>query len=401
MDALHIQQLLEKCSILTKNVLFRWAPDVDMNNRFPKESINALKEIGLLGYFVPKQYGGYEGDFHTYWQLAAILAEGCASTALIWVMHCQQVLALADHAHTIYADVLHTLVEKGLLIASVTSESGKGSDFFTARAALSPEGEGFHLKRFAPIVSYGAEATFFLITARASEESSLKDVKLALVTRENGSITVEGEWNSMGMRATQSIPMHFDVHIPLGNIIPVPFRYVALQSMVPVIHLGWAAVWFGAARGALNRFVQQLRFPHVKEKNITSEMFLHRLSRLRVSLDLMEAMLEQTAQRLDKYRQNTEPFSTYENLTHTIGLNNLKVATSELAFSLMNDLVSLGGMQRGYLQNDPCGIERTFRDLRSAALMYNNDRLLETNGRLIIMEYTPIHTIWEKGTFDH
>jgi alkylation response protein AidB-like acyl-CoA dehydrogenase len=389
--------LLERSRTVSNDVLYRWAHDVDLNNRFPEESITALREIGLPGYFVPEEYSGYAGDFQTYWQLAAILGEGCASTALIWVMHCQQVLALAAHAPEVYSDVLSSVAKSGELMASVVSERNKGGDFFTAQAALIPDQEGFRMKRFAPIVSYGAQATFFLITVRTSEKSSPHDIQLVLATRQDGSITVEGEWHSMGMHGTQSIPMLFDVYVPPDRIMPAPFRRVALKSMVPVIHLGWAAVWFGVARGALCRFVQQLRSPQkAGRKNITSDLFLQRLSRLRMSLDLLEAFLKQTASQLDQYDQDSASFTTYESPTYIIWINNLKIAASELTFSLIHDLVTLGGMQLGYLQNDICGIERSFRDLRSAALMYSNDRLLETNGRLMIIERTSLPAIWNE-----
>src|SRR5688572_19751288 len=87
-------------------VLRASAHDVDTRNRFPRESIDALRDAGLLKYFVPRRFNGPGGDFHMFSRIAAILGEECLSTALIWTMHCQQVAVLVDHAADVHGDVV-------------------------------------------------------------------------------------------------------------------------------------------------------------------------------------------------------------------------------------------------------------------------------------------------------
>jgi hypothetical protein len=47
--------------------------------------------------------------------------------------------------------------------------------------------------------------------------------------------------------------------------------------------------------------------------------------------DLLEAMLNQTTERMQRQRQNQATKKEYEEITHNIGLDNLKIAGSELA----------------------------------------------------------------------
>ncbi|MEN8220420.1 MAG: hypothetical protein ABFS56_29545 [Pseudomonadota bacterium] len=136
--------------------------------------------------------------------------------------------------------------------------------------------------------------------------------------------------------------------------------------------MGWTAAWYGGARGAFRRFVSQLRGG---KRKLDSDLFLSRLARLRVSLDLLEAMLNQTTERVQRLRQNQATLKEYEEITHNIGLDNLKIAGSELAFSIVDGLIELSNFNQGYLKNEPLGLERVFRDLRSASLQYKNDRL--------------------------
>jgi alkylation response protein AidB-like acyl-CoA dehydrogenase len=130
------------------------------------------------------------------------------------------------------------------------------------------------------------------------------------------------------------------------------------------------------------------------KRKLDSDLFLSRLARLRVSLDLLEAMLNQTTERVQSLRQNQATLKEYEDITHNIGLDNLKIAGSELAFSIVDGLIELSNFNQGYLKNEPLGLERVFRDLRSASLQYKNDRLLKANGKLILVEESPMSAIW-------
>lgn len=374
---------------LSHSVLLPSAAAVDAEGRFPHESVKALRESGLFGLLVPAELGGYEADLATFCSVAAAVGEGCLSTALIYAMHCQQVAVLVDHALEEHARSLRQIVDKGSLVASVTSEIGKGGHLLTAKAPLLMEGSSLRVRRSAPIVSYGEEADLYLITMRSGEDKPDTDVSLVLLNGDDGEIAVEGNWDSMGVRGTQSVPMSFDATVSSRQLVGGlgKFREMAVQTMIPVGHLGWTAAWFGAAKGAYQRFVRQLRSMGARgETDLQSDLFAARLSRVRMHLDMLEALLNEVTRRLDGLRKAEAPLEAYEDYTLNIVVNSLKVAGSELAFSVANGLVELGGLSKGYLRGNSLGLERTFRDLRSAALMYSNDRLLVANGKLIVVE---------------
>lgn len=384
--------LLGHAREISRTVLPRWAAAVDSENRFPHESVAALRDAGLLGYFIPPELGGVGGDMRTYCQIAELLGGECLSTALIWVMHAHQVAVLVDHRTAAHEQYLREIAQQGLLVASVTSEYGKGGDVLRAETPLRREGPLLRVRRRAPVVSYGAQAGFFLITMRAGEDRPPTDVCLVLVRPADGSVAVTGEWQAMGLRGTASIPMEFDVAVDERRIIGHSFREVALRTLVPAAQAGWTAAWLGAARGAFARFVRDQR--QGRSGHIGSDLFLTRLAELRLQLDLIESLLLRVTHRLDELRRQSASMASYEDITHNILVNNLKIAGSRLAFSVVDGLIELGGLNYGYLRNAPSGLERTFRDLRSAALMYSNDRLLQANGQLLLVEGLPVNRIW-------
>ncbi len=380
---------------ISREVAARCAAEVDRDNRFPTEAFEAIREAGLLGFFVPTTYGGEGGDLRTYCQIAAWLGEACLSTAVNWAMHCQQVAVIVDHAAASHGALLAEIAAGRHLIASVVTEPVKGGDLLRANAPLRFDGDAMIVRRDAPVVSFGQEATLFLVTMRAGSDKPPTEVELVLLKEEDQSAQVVGEWNSMGMRGTRSVPMEFSARVGRDRLISAPFRTVALQTMIPVGHLGWSASWLGAARGALDRVLKSHRAALSRaDKHTPDEALFREFARVRVSLEMVEALIDRNAQRLDRMRAEGAGPEAYEDPTHNIAINAVKIAASEHTFGAVHDLIELCGMSAGYLCESDLGLERVFRDLRSASLMYHNRRLLDASGRLLLFEHTQIQELW-------
>jgi acyl-CoA dehydrogenase len=391
--------LVSEARRIAAAVLRAWAPAADRDNVFPAASVQALRESGLLGYFVPAPLGGLGGSVATYAQIAAALGEECLSTAIIWAMHGQQVAVLADHEFAGRDEVLRRVARDGALVASVTTEVGKGGDLLHTDARITRASGALRIVRQAPLVSYGREAELFLVTMRAGEESD--HTVLALVERTDGAIEAVGRWEALGMRGTQSVPMRFDVTIAPDRLVGTSFRELAIRSMIPIGHVGWAAAWHGAARGLFGRVVRHLRSPTgQRHTRLDSEALRFRLASMRLSLDLVAGLLEAVCTRLDGLRgpgtalPPAEMEDGYGDIPFTIMVNNLKVAASQLSFEVANGLIDVCGLFGGYVDRDGLGAERVFRDLRSGALMYHNDRLLRANGGLLLVEGSRLNQVW-------
>jgi hypothetical protein len=79
----------------------RFAPRADSHDRaasFPFDDYADLRAEGLLGLCVPERYGGLRADYETYCLVAEQLAQGNASTALTFSMHCLTMLMMGPVA---------------------------------------------------------------------------------------------------------------------------------------------------------------------------------------------------------------------------------------------------------------------------------------------------------------
>ena len=355
------------------------AAAIDEAASFPTESLQALRDSGLMGLLVPAQYGGLGGDRHDLAEVAIELAGACLSTAMIWAMHCQQVASIvAFGSHALCERLLPRVARGEVYIASVTTERGKGGHLLTADQAM----DRWHVHRDAPIVTGGEYADGFLITMRDLPDAPPNAVSLVYAPREALKLESNGSWNPMGMRGTHSVGLVLDGDIEPDAVVGAPgdFKTVAVTTFAPVGHIAWAACWLGAARGAVRDVLRLIRSPEGRSQFAPdSELLRYRIARVRMELDVMAALLSQCI----REAADTE---NIEDIPVQLRLNALKVFVAEHSFGVVDTLIELVGLRHGYLREAPLRLERVFRDLRSASLNYANDRLLAVNGGMALLD---------------
>jgi alkylation response protein AidB-like acyl-CoA dehydrogenase len=367
------------------------ADTVDSEATFPSKSLDAIRASGLMALQVPEPDHGMGGDLRDVAFVARILGSACVSTALIWAMHCQQVAVLVNHAdQRLRRHALGRVVSEGAYIASATTEASKGGHLTSALAPLTWRDAMVEFDRYAPVVTGGAHADAYLMTMRRDAAADPADVVLLYADRESIESEVRSEWSTMGVRGTESVGMQLSGAVPAWSVVDHHdgFSDVAAATMVPAGHVAWAAVWLGAAEGALRETLRAMKDPK-KFTGIRSidDLTADRIARIRLDIDIVESFLRLYAsdyqdivdrEGIASPRLRTAKFK--------IRTNNLKVVASEATFGAVDRLVQLLGLSFGYRQSGPLVIERAFRDLRSAAPMYSNDRLLLASGKLAMFD---------------
>jgi len=361
------------------------AAQADTQARLPEQNLAALRSSRLMGLLVPEEYGGLGGGVDDLIGCAARLAEGCVSTATVWAMHCQQVDALVRHANPGLREKLLPRIAAGdVYLASVTTEPRKGGHLLTAQSPVLSAGVDLVFERDAPVVTGGTVADGFLITMRAAPDAAAHEVTLVYADRDQLDIETVGGWNPTGMRATDSGALRLSGRVPEYSVVGEPggFRAVAVDSMMPLAHLGWSACWLGGARGIMRELVGTLR-DRTWPLDLGSDLVRERLARIRIDLELVAGYLGQACREVTAARASG---TSLDSPSVQIHLNVLKVAAAELTFQAADRMVRLAGLFRGYSRDAAIPVERVFRDLRSASLNYADDRLLTAIGALVPLD---------------
>ena len=378
-------RLLQDVRRISKEVAAAAAAAVDRDARFPHESLAALREARVLSAALPPALGGAGLSLAELGQLCHVLAQGCASSAMVLAMHTIQVGCLVRHGGAAFEPLLRALATEQLLLASMTSEAGTFGDTRRSVCAIEIEGDLFRLAKDAPTGSYCAQADAILVTARRDPDAAPGDQVLALVRRGDATLVQVGSWDTLGMRGTCSPGFRLDASAPRAQILPVPYADISAQTMVPYSHVLWAALWAGIAADAHARAAAFVRGQARKSPGQTPPTAL-RLAELTATLQALRHHWQSVAGEFDAL-----PAPTAEDAAHPLGrigwslkFNSLKTAAAERAPEIVHGALQIVGIL-GYKNDTPFSLGRHYRDALSAALMFSNDRIAAQSANLLLV----------------
>jgi len=243
----------------------------DENGEFPAADFADLRAAGLLGLMVPARLGGPGATFADYTEVAAALAQGAGSTALLFNMHASVTGALAQTPDDVIRafgvpesfftarDRVLTDALQGKLYGVAMSERGAGSRLSALTSSYTRAGDGFHITGSKTFVSGAGHVDGYLVAARAAA-SDPPVVSHFLVPAGEG-VTVEPTWDSLGMRATGSHDVHFDVTVGPDSLLGgVEGLALLLAQVMPQwLVASYAAVYVGVAQAAIDAAAEHLR----------------------------------------------------------------------------------------------------------------------------------------------
>jgi acyl-CoA dehydrogenase len=375
--------VLQKAHVLGREVLAPHANEVDRDARFPRESLDALRQARFLSAYVPREYGGMGLNVVQVARLCEALGQYCASSAMIYAMHLIQVACVVHHGQSsaYFRAYLRQLSETQRLIASATTEVGVGGDLRSSQCAVEVAGDNFRLTKKAPVISYGAAADDILVTCRSAPDAASGDQALVLVRR--GAYTAEplSGWDTLGFRGTCSSGFTLDAAGDAQQILPVPFADILSRTMHPYSHVVWSSLWLGIATEAVNR---ARAFVRAEARKTPGEMPLCAL-RLAETDAVLQEMRQNVAVHAREYQELLAggDAETFGNYGFAIRTNNLKVSSSQRVIDVVGRAMLICGIA-GYRNDSKYSLARHLRDAYGAALMVNNDRILKLNATMLM-----------------
>ncbi|MGH7108894.1 MAG: acyl-CoA dehydrogenase family protein [Stellaceae bacterium] len=254
----------------------RFAPRADRHDReasFPFDDYADLRAAGLLSLCVPERYGGLGADYETYCLVAEQLAQGNASTALTFNMHCLTMLmmgpladgmpmpaAVRERHERLRAAKFRAVVENGVFYGQPHSEPVEEGETDTALSvggrrfgttARKVDG-GYIVNGRKFFVSLGGCAPYYATPAiRPGEESWIERTLYLQIPKDAPGVSFSGDWDPMGMRATVSRDMVLrDVFVPDEAEVLPPGLFGALYNAFPHLFLSFSATFLGLMQAA-------------------------------------------------------------------------------------------------------------------------------------------------------
>ena len=245
------------------------AVEYDRKALFPTENWADLKAAGLLGICIPTSEGGLGGDFVGYALAAEELGRHCAATALTFNMHVATTLLVGQIGDDMdltaversalrkrRAKLRRGIVEDGMIHSQPFSEgiSVGATEGFATRAV--PVDGGYRVTGRKIFASLSGAADIHNVVCMVEGDSM---VRLLGVPADARGVTLEGDWDSLGMRATDSRTLVLtEVFVPLENewIPPGMFDQAALRW--PYFYMTLSFAYLGLMRAILDATAEYL-----------------------------------------------------------------------------------------------------------------------------------------------
>ena len=257
-------QLIEVCH----DVIRPQAALCDETHEYPWESIKALAELRLLGCIVPEKWGG-RGENHVGLAMIGetITRYGCPSTGVIFMMHMAGLAALLFRAggNKAIQSLLRRL-DKDVMIgsASYTDPETGGHFWYPKISGAEKVDGGWHVKKSSAFTTSCGHAKWMTTqTTSPNFTGDYSDLSVFLVY-DDEVVSKPGLWDVMGMRATCSGPVEFDVVLPDDRMVGPPGDGAVSndEAVNAVGMLMYGALYNGVAMGALDlakRYTTQRR----------------------------------------------------------------------------------------------------------------------------------------------
>jgi acyl-CoA dehydrogenase len=362
------------------------AEAVDREARFPWKAIDAARKERLLGAQIPIEFGGDSASISDVTDMCYALGRACASTGMIFAMHQTKVACLVRHGagSDWHERLMRRVAAEQLLLASSTTEGQNGGNIRFSSAAVEHAGAEISLTRDATVISYGAEADGIVTIARRADDAAGSDQVLLAITREDYTLEPTLAWETLGMRGTCSAGFKLNFKGSADQIFPVPYERIHAQTMTPVAHLCWSSVWAGIAAAAVDRAQLFIRKAARGSGGNMPPGAAH-FTAAKMTLTKLRAVI---AANLRSHAACERDERALSSVDFQSSINLLKVEASELAVATVMHAMRACGLS-GYRNDSEVSIGRHLRDVLSAPIMINNDRILSSMGAATLMSAVP------------
>ena len=331
------------------------AAEIDQNERFPKELIPKLAELGLLGIPFPEEYGGAGMDTMAYTLVVEELAKVDSSVAITLAAH----ISLGSYPIFLFgteaqkSKYLPKLIAGEYLGCFGLTEPGAGSDAAGTKTTAIRDGDEWVINGSKMFTTNAGYAGTCVLTAVTNPNlPGTNGISAFLVETDTPGFSVGPPEKKMGWRASDTRPLTFDnLRVSADALLgPLDAGFKQFTKALFGGRISVAALSLGLAEGALAAAVKYANEREAFGKKIYYfEGVGFPLAELATEIEAARHLVYHASFLKDQGRDITQAAAM------------AKLYASELAVKTTQIAVQVHGGY-GYLKEFP--VERFFRDAK-------------------------------------
>jgi alkylation response protein AidB-like acyl-CoA dehydrogenase len=331
----------------------------DEHQKFPKEQIEKLADLGFMGMMVKPEYGGAGLDTMSYVLAIEEISKVDASTSVcVSVNNSLVCYGLQEYGNEAqkqqYLKPLAQGKKEGELYigAFCLSEPEAGSDATSQQTTAEEKDDHYLLNGTKNWITNGNSASVYLVIAQSDVSKGSRGINAFIVEKKWAGVAVGAKENKLGIRGSDTHTIMFnDVKVPKENRIGEEgFGFKFAMKTLAGGRIGIAAQALGIASGA---YELSLKYSKVR-KAFGTEIMNHQI--IQFKLADMATKIECARMLCLKAAWEKD-----EHIDYTLSSSMAKVFSSETAMWTATEAVQIHG---GYGFVKEYHVERMMRDAK-------------------------------------
>ncbi len=331
----------------------------DEKQKFPREQVMKLAELGFLGMMVKPEYGGAGMDTISYVLAMEEISKIDASVSVVMSVNNSLVCYGLQEYGTEeqkqkYLSPLAQGIKNGELYigAFMLSEPEAGSDATSQKTTAEDKGDHYLLNGTKNWITNGGTASVYLVMAQTDPAKGSRGINTLIVEKSWPGVVVAAKENKLGIRGSDTHTVMFnDVKVPKENRIGEDgFGFKFAMKTLAGGRIGIASQALGIASGAYELAKEYSR----TRKAFGTEIMNHQI----IAFKLADMATRIEAARLLCMKAAWEKDN---NIDYTLSSSMAKVYASETAMWTTVEAVQIHG---GYGFVKEYHVERLMRDAK-------------------------------------
>ncbi len=354
--------------------------ELDQSGEFPHEQMKELGELGLMGVYIPEEYGGLGGGIMEMCLVVEELSriDGAASLGYAACGLGTYPIIIGGNEEQ-KKKYLPGLAE-GMLAGFGVTEANAGSDVANVKMSARREGDHYVLNGTKQFITNGSVAKLYTVIASTNPRRGPRGLSAFVVEDGTPGLSYGKIEDKMGIRSSKTSELVFeDCKVPVESLIGGKEGYGFIHTMKTFDRTrpGVGAQALGIAQGALDEAVEYAKTRIQFGSPISSFQAVQvMLADMAIHVEASRALVYEAARLVDTGAKNTSAISSIA-----------KVMASDSAMKVTTDAVQIFGGY-GYMKEYP--VEKMMRDAKITQIYEGTNQIQ----RLVIAAELIKGTVW-------
>ena len=258
------QQMVQKMyREFAENEVKPLAKKVDAEEYFPKETVEKMGKLGMMGIYFPTSVGGAGGDVLSYVMAVEELSKVCGTTGVIVSAHTSLCAAPIYEFGTEEQrkKYLPKLCTGEWIGAFGLTEPNAGTDASAQQTMAFEEGDHYILNGSKIFITNAAYAHVYIVMAMTDKSKGTKGISAFIVERDFPGFSIGKKEKKMGIRGSATCELIFEnCIVPKQNLLgKIGEGFKIAMKTLDGGRIGIASQALGIAQGAMDETAKYVK----------------------------------------------------------------------------------------------------------------------------------------------